>query len=566
MRKRRIFAVIALILSFALLIVGCKQNTASTGPEKTGETSGTGDTASTEPASNKLEPYTFTHYFNYDWWDIKPWGQDEVSKVLKEKFNVTVEFSKPDSDPDAKLNVMISSGDLPDSIMMDRGPNNIKLAQLGLLQPLEPLMAKNPNLEKNLLPSTIEMLKIDGKLYGIPNWPRTKPTGGNNVWIYDKKLWEAAGSPKLETFEDLYNFAKKIKTDVPKTAAGLPTIPFSVDYTPDGNMIAGAFYRSFGGVLTNGWYTVLNGKYQLVFRDPVFKQASLEINRWWREGLISETQFTDTTDQILEKIVAGRTALLYYDHSKDDTNKFRKLLMQNCPGDSYEIVQPNPYPPANGLSPSDIYADYKETIGWNVTCITKNAKDPQRIFDLWTYLLTPEAALLQMYGPQGEMWDKLDDQGRPILKKPESEFTPDEVNRLGLWFWMIPGHSDHVDELKFAVNAMQPPDKQSWVISTQANILTPIMWMSDEFVGIPDTIDPQSDEGVKRTLCENYIKEQYPRMIMASSQSEAEAIYQGIIDFCDKNGMPAIEEIYDKKYKDNVAKVGTGLTKGIYAK
>ena len=225
------------------------------------------------------------------------------------------------------------------------------------------------------------------------------------------------------------------------------------------------------------------------------------------------------------------------------------------------MVSPFPYPPAKDLPTSKIYGDIDVSTGWNVTCITKNAKDPQRIFDVWSYLLTKEAAILQMYGPQGQLWDTLDSDGLPVLKKPESELTSEEVDRLGLWFWMIPGQSDNVDSTKFAVNAKLPADKQSWVINNQANILTPTKVLSDEFVGIADIIDPKSDEGIKRVLCEDYIKAQYPKVLSAKSAAEAEKIYQGIIDFCDKNGMGKIEEIYDNKYKENVKITGTCLKK-----
>jgi putative aldouronate transport system substrate-binding protein len=544
-RVRKSVLLISVLLSISMLATSCKKDSTAQTDSNTG---------------GKLKPYTFTHYFNYDWWDIKPWAKDEVSKALKEKFNVTIEFQKPDSDPQAKLNVMISSGDLPDSIMMDRGVDNIKLADLGLLKPLEPYIEKNPALKDNLLPTTIKLLSIKDKIYGIPNWSRTKATGGNDAWIYNDRLYKAAGNPKLNTFEDMYNYAKKIKNEIPKNKEGLPTIPVIFDQTTDGNKIGAAFYRSFGGVL-NSWYSVKNGNYQLAFRDSVFKEATMEANKWWREGLFSETQFTDTPEQILEKIVAGRTGLLYYDQSKDDTNKFRRILKESHPDDSYEMVQPFIYPPAKGLPTSKIYGDVQSTVGWNVTCITKKAKDPQRIYDVWTYLLTTEAAILQMYGPKGQLWDSLDSKGLPILKKPESQLSTDEINKLGLWFWMIPGHSDHVDSTKFAVNAAQPKDKQSWVINNQANIITPLMWLSDEFVGIGETIDGKSDEGIKRTLCEDYIKAQYPKVIMAKSQAEAEKLYDDIIAFCDKNGMPKIEQIYDKKYKENVKLVGTGLKK-----
>jgi putative aldouronate transport system substrate-binding protein len=525
MRKTRLISLLLAIFMLASLLASCGTTAPAASSSAPAASSAAASTsASTDasaPATAALEPYTFTHYFNYDWWGLKPWGVDGVSKYLQEKFNITVEFQKPDADPAAKLNVMISAGDLPDSMMMDRGVDLRKLAELGLLVDMEPLMNVNPNLRDNVAELTREQLKIDGKLYSIPNWSRIGPTGGNDAWVYNQRLYEAAGSPALNTFEDLYNYAKKIKTDVPKNNEGLTTYPMMFDFANDAHPLARSFFRSFGGVL-NGWYTVLNGNYTLAFRDPVFKAATMEGNKWWREGLLSETQFTDTGDQILEKIVAGRTALMYYDQSKNESNKFRTILKESFPDDSYEMVSPYPYPPANGLTKDQIYADYKESLGWNVTVITTSAKEPQRIYDLWSYLLTQEACIIQMYGPQGMNWDTLNEQGLPILKKAESELKPEEVDALGAWFWMIPGQSDHVDMTKFAVNGMQPPEKQNWVINNQANVLTPIMFMTDEFIGIADSVDPKSDEGIARALCEDFIKAEYPKVIMAGTAEEAE--------------------------------------------
>ena len=514
--------------------------------------------AAAEPSAvAALEPYTFTHYFNYDWWGLYPWGADGVSAYLQKKFNITVEFSKPDADPAAKLNVMISAGDLPDSIMMDRGVDNRKLAELGLLVDLAPLMAKNPNLTDNVAEKTREQLKLGGKLYAIPNWSRIGPTGGNDAWLYDVRLYKAAGSPKLETFEQLHDYAMKIKKDVPKNNEGLTTYPVMFNNGGDANRVALAFFRSFGGVLSNGWYSIQGDSYKLALRDATFKAATMEANKWWREGLFSETQFTDTPELILEKIVAGRTALLYYDQSANETNRFRSILKESFPDDSYEMVTPFPYPPANGLPTSKIYPDYKESIGWNVTNITTTAKEPQRIFDLWTYILTQEGSIIMMYGPQGMNWDTLNDKGLPILKKGEGELTTDEVKKLGAWFWAIPGQSDHVDLTKFAVNAMAPPEKQNWVINNQANVLTPIMYMDDEFIGIVDSVDPKSDVGIARGLCEDFIKAEYAKVVMAKTPEEAEKVYQGILDFCDKNGFAGVEDKYTEKWKTNVALVGT---------
>ena len=569
MKKSRFVCLIAIVLTAVLMFAACrKSGPDQKSPENTGKTNtkdSTDSKTNDKAKEEDLTPYTYTHYYNYDWWDLKEWGKDEVSKYMQKKFNVNIEFSKPDTDAKAKLNTLITSGDLPDSIFMDRNQDYLKMIELGMLQPLEPYMKKNPTLEQNLLESTREMLKVDGKLYIIPQWARSDHTGGNMAWMYVDSIYKKLGSPKLETLDDLYQYACKVRDEVPKTADGLSVTPVQFAEGGDGGILLDAFYRSYGGV-RDGWYTVLDGKYKLLFRDPLFKEAVLEINRWWRNGLISETQFTDSGDQVLEKMVAGRNGLLFYDQSKDDTNKFRKIYMQNHPGDSYEMVLPNLFPPAKGLSPNDIYGEWSNTVGGSGIVITKKAKNPQRIFDLRSFFFTPEAAQLLMYGPQGHLWDKLDENGLPILKKPENELTADEVNALGLWFWMEPGFADSIDKLKYAMNAKMPPDKQSWIVSNQANLQTPIKWITDEFVGLTDDIKPTDPEGINKTLVEDNIGEQLPKVMMAKSKEEAEAMFDDILKFADKNGIAAVEKKAGTVYRANVDKIGTQLTKGRYAK
>ena len=559
------FLLVAVLMLAGALLSGCQGsgNTpapATSAPAAEGTPAPEVSASAGEPtAAAQLEPYTFVHYFNYDWWSpIRKWGDDEVSKYYQQKFNITVDFQKPDSDAAAKLNLMISGDTLPDSIMMDRGADNINLAKLGKLVDLAPFMEKNKDYEDNVLPQTIDQLKIEGKLYSIPNWVRKGHTGGNFAWIYDKKIWEAAGSPELKTFNDLYNYAKKAK-ELGKSPNNkdLNIIPAMSGRSPDGLDLIRGFYRSFGGI-QSGWYTALNGDYQLVFRDPTFKKAALEANKWFREGLLQEEQFSDTTDQVLEKLVSGRNALLWYDHSQDDSNHYRSILMKTFPGDSYELTDPI-FPPAEGVT--KIYHDVDNSMGWNVTCITTKAQQPQRIYDLWTSFYTKEGSTIMMYGPKGFNWDSVDANGNPILKVPEQKMDPAEKDKLGMWFYPIPGHSDNVDNTKFAVNDALPEADRSWVITQQAHIFSPQKLFSDEFNGIADIIDPQSDEGIKRRLVEDNIVAQFPKMLVAKSEAEASKLYDEIVKFADDNGLKDVEAKYNEKYKDNVAKYGTIIGK-----
>lgn len=500
--------------------------------------------------------YTFTIYYNYDWWNIRPWGEDEVSKYWQQKFNIAMDQNKPDADADAKLNLMVSSGDLPDVIMMDRGPAHKRLCELGVFVDLAPLQAVNPTYDENILASTQELLKINGVLYSIPHWARKGPTGGNNMWLYNKRLYEAAGSPPLKTLEDLYNYAKYVKDNIPTTKEGLPTIAFAGGNNNDAHdVLTNAFYRSFGGPNQGADHTArINGKMQSVLRDPVYKKAIMELNRWYREGLLLDTQFTDTNDQMIEKFVSGRTALLYYDHSQDSINRFRQILMNNYPDDSYEQVLDPVYPPAEGVD--HVYADEKPTIGWNVLCITNKAKEPQRIFDFFSYMLSKEGSIDMMYGPPGDWYDELDENGNPILKTPEAELSTAEKDRIGAWFWSFCSHSDNVDSTKFAVNAMQEPEKRDWVITTQSDVLTPIMFVTDEYVGLNLTVDQLSDLGIERTLCDEQFRTELPKILMAPTAEKAEELFDALLAFHDQHSFAEVEAAYDARHQEIVAMQG----------
>ena len=505
----------------------------------------------------ELEEYTFTHYFDYDWWDVAKlqWGVDEASKYFQEMFNINVIFTKPDADANAKRATMIQSGDLPDSIMMDRGVNNMGMAQLGLFVPLEQFFDRQTWFQDGVLEATRERLKVDGELYGVPNWSRKAASGGNETWLIDKWIWEDLGSPEFNTLDDIYDFAIAAR-DMGVNREGLEIIPMLFNRSPEAQHPPQYVIRSYGSYL-DWWYTVQDGTFGLAFRDPTFKEVSMTVNQWFRDGLIPETYFTDSEEQIQEKRVSGRVATMLYDFSQDDNNQFKTILETTFPGNTYFFANEECiYPPANGLAFDDVLYTINSTIGWNVTCITTSAEKPERIYDLWTYFLTQDAARVQQYGPQGFIWDETDADGNPILTISMSTLPEDEYNRLGLWFWMIPGQSDNVDIMKFAVNEMQPEEERIWIASMQYRVFTPRMPLSDELVGVRDVLDPTSDEQYNRALCEDYIAERYPMLVMAPTAEEAEAIFDEILAFCDENGMTDIEALFDAQYQANVALQG----------
>ncbi|MCL2820391.1 MAG: extracellular solute-binding protein [Oscillospiraceae bacterium] len=514
------------------------------------------------------EYYEFEYYMNYDWYGVQEWGSDLTSKHWGELFNIHANINKPDAAPEDLMTIMITSGDFPDAIWMERDDWNRRLARDGYLVDLDTLkpLVGNNWYDDNILAQTQGHLKIDGVLYGIPNWARKDASGGNNGWMYTQSIYEAAGAPEITVFSDLYDYAVNVRDNV-KDSYGSPVIPVSSEggYYPGENILRG-FYKSFGGAHDDGWWTAVDSKYVPIVMDPLYQDALIEANKWYREGLFSATMLTDTRDQFLEYLADARIGLIWFDQSHDDGLNFRKNVRANFPGDSIELItfegdgMTRIYPPANGLAPGRIYGEHYGTIGWNVTCIFNTAEKPERIFELVTYLLTKQGSIEMMYGPQGgAVWSELDANGNPILNfNPDDH--PEEVADYALWHWTLAGHADNVDHTKFAVNAAMPEDQRSWVITNQSDIFTPLMRpLTDEYINVRAVIAPDTPLAIARTHCDEYWREMLPQIIMASSEDAAKGLIQDVLDFFEANSIQEIMAEQQTVYDANLAIQGGSI-------
>jgi len=558
MRKIKIPALIVAIVMLAAFVAACDNGGGGRG------------------GSGGRDNYAFTYYRNYDW-ATGVWGEDLTTQYWNQKFNITPTMDWPDAVADEMLTLMVTSGDFPDAIWMDRNDWNRRLARDGYfvdLDTLKPLIEEN-YYDDNILHQTQELLKIDGTLYGIPNWARKDASGGNNCWMYTQSIWEAAGSPQVTTFDDLYNYAIAVRDNVP-TNHGQPVIPVASESgSVNGENLVAGIYRSFGGAL-DGWWAVFNGQYLPAMYDPVYQDALVEANKWFREGLFQHSMLTDTRDQFFEKLSSARLGLIYYDHSQDDGHNFRKNLRNAFSGDSLEIFMfqgdgmTRLYPPARGLAPGRIYAEHYGTIGWNVTCIFTAAEKPERIFEFVTYLLTKQGSIEMMYGPQSQeledgstLWDEFDSAGNPILNFSPDNY-PDRVGELGLWDWALAGHADNVDHTKFASNDTLPEAERSWVVSHQAHVFTPLMRpLTDEFTNVHAIIEADTPLQIARHACWEYMREIFPQILTATSEEAARALIQQVIDFYEANSINEIIAQHDIAYRANLAlQGGSVFTRG----
>lgn len=563
--------------SMILTVAGCGgggssstagSSTSSKTESSAAESTDGGDASSEVTGSSgpddTTEPYEFDAYYSYQG-SVKPWGEDAASKYMNEKFNIKVNYSCPEADADSKLNLMISSDDLPDVIILDRNANWLKLINLGKLVDINTLKYEGCSFDEDILESTQKLLSVNGGLYGIPNWARKGATGGNMSWMVNHDVYEQLGSPELKTLEDLHQFMLDAKDKGVKTSDDQSIFPWLPRQDDNGFNTVSAIYRSYGNPnLIDTYWSQADNDVKLAVYDDNYIAALKIANQWYKEGLFPETTYTDSNDQFVEKLSNGRAAITYYDFSQDDTNHFRTLL-QEKDGNTYDLLgwelKDSPiYPAADGVD--YVYGEEGGTVGWNVNCITTKAENPQRIFDLYSWMLTKDGSINMMYGPEGGLWEGKDEEGNPILKKPEEELTSDEKNAAGCWFWSQPAHSDNVDLTKYAVNEQQPEASRSWVISIQDHVFTPEdsihpaipgqKFLTDENTGLSLEIDPTDDLGMARQSITDECKMRIPQIIMASDDATFDKLVQDLKDFAESNQVHDIEKIYTDKRASNI--------------
>lgn len=595
--SKRILALLLALALVASVFAACGNDSSSSSSSSGGEskTSSTasGDDASTpedtgdegqEPSGTSTGPdptdefYEWTHYWYYDSQAIKEWGVDAASKHISNLFNINIKFTKPDADPESKINIMFSGDDLPDSLKLPQGRILKTAAQSGKLVDFEQFMYPEMSLNEDMPEDIRELLKVDGVFYGPTDWFRTIATGGNYQWILNSKEYEDAGKPALNTLEDIHKFMLDAKDRAGKTYNGQDIQPFGTYPDNRGYYIYWPLFRALGGRgIVEGCFTQEDGKIDFAARNELMVEALKMGNQWFNEGLYTADVFTQTPEQWLETVTNGRPAIMWYDFSQDDTNNFRRIVQEQSEGKvSYEVLghpmnedlKDYPmFPAAEGVDV--VFGDENNRIGGDVSCISVKAERPQRIADVWAYMVSREGSINMMYGPSTEedpagLWTKLDADGIPQLTKPYGDYSSAEFDAAGAWFWASPANADWVDTVKFAVNDQQPEEKRNWTVTTQAHMTSfdeenPVMGqkiVSDQNIRMNTVIDAQSDLGVNLKAITDEWQARVPQILMAKDEAEFNKLLGDLVAFAESNNIDEICSQWQANFDSNIEKQG----------
>ena len=482
----------------------------------------------------KKETTELTWYINADW-KMTPFGTDATTKKIKKDLNIDVKFVTGD---DAKLNALISSGDLPDivTLMKKDSPAGNKADKWAYS--LNELAEKyDPHLNTVVTKDTFNWFALeDGKTYGYPNYSNTQKDYDNNVipandaFVIRKDVYEKLGKPSIQTPEDFQKVMNDIKKEYPKlTPFGFP--PVKEEGGPFERIL-----QDFIGVPLE----TKDGKFNERSLDPEYKEWLQAINKVYQDGNITDDSFTDDGDTYKGKLKNGDYAVVFANGFNGSVGEFQDFKNK---GESEYMAIDGP----KSTSGREIMLNQTGISGWLVNYVSKNAKDPAKATQLFTYLISEEGQILTKFGVEGETFKYNTDKKVEILPevKELEKTNPEEYRKkYGLSAFNF-FNNDRMNLLK------EPED--SAVTQMQA-------WgkgkLSPHF--IIENTTPES--GSKEARSETAIKTKYDTAVISLIRSKTDAdfekTYKDYVDFTEKNNIEEINKAKTDIMKSNKEKLG----------
>jgi putative aldouronate transport system substrate-binding protein len=395
--------------------------------------------------AGSVKPITFTIWIDHNWFWFDQYGKEDVSKKMTELTGVTLDMTR--ATDGNQLPVMIASGDLPDLVYTSNSNAMIAMSDPNVCWPMNELVSKyNTDLHTTDV-DVANNTAADGNYYTIINIfvPQARLDNGevmagpgSSSLAYRMDIYEAIGSPSLNTLDDLENALSAAKAKYPDI------IPLLNDGGLNG-YFRGYFMRQLGIPGGNVQFDANGNIIHMISNPDLIKFFELA-NRYYRKGLISAEVQTYNFERWADTRNSGRS------------------FMQNR--SSYEARESNAAQRDAGgnlrwkLIPKNLGGDnmvnIESGIGWSGLFITKKNKDPQRAIEYFGWHRQDESRKLTAWGIQGQHWD-YNETGQTVYLKEVKDYlaTGGGQQDLGIGVWIF---GDQGDENAFRDYSTEDPD------------------------------------------------------------------------------------------------------------
>ena len=484
---------------------------------------------------DKTKDTKLTWYVNADWWN-KSWGEDLVTKQIKEDLNLDVEFITGDN---TKLNTFFASGDMPDLITIFDSSSQVAQTANKWALPLQDLAKKyDPYFTKVAQKQTLDWYKLkDGKTYGYPSYSNTSqdyedgtipPT---DAFIIRKDVLDATGDVDFKTPEGFVSAMKTIKEKFPDL------VPFGFNSFDASNSSLDATLQNMLGVPI-----IKDGKFYERNLDEDYVTWLKALRQVHQDRNISDDSFADDEETLKEKVSSGKyaTMLLQAFHQKGTE---LQTWMSSNPGKEYVAV--DAMESTEGNEPTLSQAGLS---GWTITYISKKTKNPAKAMQLYTYLLDDPGQYLVNFGIEGKTYTKNSD-GTVSWTDEANEVRANEPEKFQKE-WRIG------EFVLFSHDRYKALNKDSYVQAIRQMQDWGRDYLKPQFE--IENISPDANTPQSRSL--SAINTNWSTTLVSMIRAESEKKFDELLTTYEKfekdNGIDQINKIRDEKIAANMKRLG----------
>lgn len=335
-------------------------------------------------------------------------------KLIKDKFNITLNILSPQVAGDQLYKTRSASGDLGDLLIIENSQLE-ELIPAGMIMDLTDKIKNTKYLSQYVdnhfkpFNAAFGSLNPDGKIYALPTFTSdTSPTTFSEELPYSSPImpwdyYKGIGSPKLNNLKDLMNALKQMQEKYPKTPDGKPIVPITLWKDWDNGSMENVRWLSnwYGYEQPNGTSTIqLNAKgdiVPLVDDNSMYKKILQFYYDANKMGLVDPDSPSQDWNKVSEKLTNKQVLLLWYSWQRG----FYNTIERGNQGDGNVAI---PIADTHIIQNSDAYFG-----NGRVFAIGSKAKSPERIMEFMDWMSSPEGLRYYTNGFEGFNYEKTPD-------------------------------------------------------------------------------------------------------------------------------------------------------------
>lgn len=349
------------------------------------------------------------------WGNQGPYDDYAFTKAYEKLTNIHIDWIEATSAEAYKIKTLaFQSGDMPDAMMLIESTvsdNDIHTySKQGVIAELTDLIDKNcPNIKKLLYSredALASCVNSDGKIYSLPLISSLESYNQEAIWYIRKSWMDNLGLDMPKTSQDFYDILTSFKNDDPNGNGKNDEIPFAVSGL-------GMHMWSPWGIDTwyNRHYMSINEKEKIYFA-PITdstKNALTFYRSLWNANLMDHDAF-EGNGTALKKLVAQGNVGVF------PGVDLETYLSQNLCEDYTPMPFFNSGYEAEFSGKASLAT--KATTGKHVFLVSEKCQYKEELMKWYDYLWSYEGSLLRTYGPEGDGYYEMTEDGKVKILDP----------------------------------------------------------------------------------------------------------------------------------------------------